>query len=134
DWDTHVLEDFHKEFVAFLKAGKYRMVTTRLHPFMDQVRLLENLGGELKEGKSVAIDLSTSIDEQRKGYRRNLWREIEKLRRKGYYIQEGSSKDIDSFISIYSENMKRIAADEVYFFDEQFFLDFIASEDFDVKL
>lgn len=134
DWDINALKDFHTEFLAFFRAGKYGIATTRLHPFMDQVRLLENIGGEFKEGKSVAIDLSTSIDEQRKGYRRNLWRDIEKLRRKGYHLKEGSSNDIHSFISIYWENMKRIAADEVYLFNEQYFFDFIGSEDFDVKL
>ncbi|PRY48302.1 acetyltransferase (GNAT) family protein [Arcticibacter pallidicorallinus] len=134
DWDIDVLKDFDREFLEFLKAGEFSTVTARLHPFMDQVLLLENLGGEFKEGKSVAIDLSTSIEQQRKGYQEGHRRDIEKLRRKGYYLKEGSPEDIDSFISIYWENMKRIGADEVYLFDTQYFVDFMASDDFDVKL
>src|SRR5690606_37997607 len=47
---------------------------------------------------------------------------------------EGSPEDIESFISIYWENMKRIGADEVYLFDTQYFVDFMASDDFDVRL
>src|SRR5690606_13900795 len=82
DWDIDVLKDFDREFLVFLKAGEFSMVTARLHPFMDQVLLLENIGGEFKEGKSVAIDLSTSIEQQRKGYQEGHRRDIEKLRRK----------------------------------------------------
>ncbi|WP_407426246.1 GNAT family N-acetyltransferase [Arcticibacter sp.] len=134
DWDVKELETFDAGFLTFLRDGEYHSVTTRLHPFIDQTRLLERLGGEFKEGKSVAIDLSISIDEQRKSYRRSLWAGIEKLRRKGCYVKEGGADDIHTFISIYWENMRRIGADDVYLFNEQYFFDFMASEDFDVKL
>lgn len=134
DWNVLLLQDFEREFILFFKNNGYSSVTSRLHPFIDQENLLKRFGGEIKEGKSVAIDLSTTIEGQRKGYRRNLWGYIKKLRRQGYYVKEGSPNDIHSFISIYWENMRRVGADEVYFFDEQYFLDFIASEDFDARL
>lgn len=135
DLDLTVLEGFESEFRSFLRTQAISSVSSRLHPFIDQNFLMQRLGGDLIAGKSVVVDLSMSIEEQRKNYRRNLWREIKKMQRKGYYLRESKTDAaITNFISIYWENMKRINAKDVYYFNEQYFFDFMRSDDFDARL
>jgi len=135
DLKPAALDGFREEFLSFLGSYGIKSASSRLHPFMDQSLLIEKLEGTVVDGKSVVIDLSVSIEEQRKNYRRNLWGDIKKMRRKGYYLKESSTDAaIQTFISVYWENMKRISADKAYYFDEQYFFDFMKSEDFDARL
>ena len=135
DLDIEMLEGFKESLSLFLRQQGISSLSSRLHPFIDQGFLISKLGGDIKEGKSVAIDLSIPIEEQRKNYRRNLWGDIKKMLKKGYYLKENNTDAaVRTFMSIYWENMKRIGAEKVYYFDEQYFFDFIKSDDFDVRL
>lgn len=135
DLQLKTLDGFKEGFVSFLRSSGIKSVSSRLHPFIDQSIMIEKLGGTLIDGKSVVIDLSISIEEQRKKYRRNLWGDIKKMQSKGYHLKEfGTDDAIRKFISIYWENMNRIGAKEAYYFNEQYFFDFMKSEDFVTKL
>jgi len=130
-----MLLGFKNAFFLYLKLEGYQHVSARLSPFLDQSFLINTLGGQLAEGKAVVLDLSISIEDQRKNYRRNLMGKIRKLERKGYYVREGQGEaDVRTFISIYLENMKRIGATDVYLFNEQYFFDFLKADDFEAKL
>lgn len=135
DLQSKILNGFKEGFVSFLRSSGIKSASSRLHPFIDQSFLIEKMGGSVTEGKSVVIDLSISIEEQRKNYRRNLWGDIKKMQSKGYRLREfGTDDAIRTFISIYWENMKRIGAKEAYYFNEQYFFDFMKSKDFVTKL
>lgn len=134
DIDEGMLCGFREDFYSFLKTEGYTRVTSRLSPFSDHQLLIDKLGGEILNGKSVVLDLSVPLEVQRKHYRRNLWASIKKLQQKGYCVREGTGESaIRTFISIYWENMRRIGAHDVYLFNEQYFFDFAKADDFGAK-
>ncbi len=127
--------DFRKSFLLYLENENNISVFTRLHPFMNQDILLDQFKGLHSTGRTVVINLETSLEEQRSKYRRTLKENINQLRRKGYTIKHCEDlASIRDFISIYSENMQRIGASENYFFDENYFTQILASDEIDSKL
>jgi hypothetical protein len=109
------IQNFKNAFLDFLHQGKFVSVFSRLNSFSNQNRILDVFGGLHDNGKSVVIDLSTSLEEQRAGYRRGNMRAIRYLQEEGFYFKEASSeKDIKEFAAIYRENMNRVDASAFY--------------------
>lgn len=129
------LANFKHSFLDYLDKGKYVSVFSRLNPFFKQNQVMEMFGGIYDNGETVAIDLTISYEEQIAKYRKTLWASIKQLRRKGYCVKEGSSiGDIQAFIDIYIENMKRIGASDSYYFDKQYLTNFLLCKEFNSKL
>lgn len=127
--------NFKNAFINFLKAEKNISVFCRLHPFTNQEILLEKFGGLHSNGRTVVIDLRTTIEAQRSKYRRTIKENINHLRNNGYQVKEAKNgKGIQDFIEIYLENMRRIGASENYLFDEDYFLKLLNSDEIDSKL
>nr|WP_084407182.1 GNAT family N-acetyltransferase [Pedobacter panaciterrae] len=132
---TEFVASFRADFLDFLKEEKVVTVFSRLNPFLSQLSLMEGFGGVVDNGKVVVLDLSKSIEDQRKGYQERLFRKIKQLRRKGYYVKEANSvEDIRIFKSIYTSNMHRLAASDSYYFDEAYFRRLLDSEEYDARL
>ncbi|WP_223833657.1 hypothetical protein [Pedobacter riviphilus] len=70
--DDDFMERFKNTFIAFLKTGQNVTVFSRLHPFFHQERLMEKFSGVYANGKTVVIDLTTTIESQRAGYRKSV--------------------------------------------------------------
>ena len=122
DIGDQILENFKYFFLNFMKTGRYICVFCRLNPFIDQKVLIEKIGGISNNGKTVYIDLSISIEEQRIGYEKRLGRQIRHLRKMPYVIKEAKTRDeIRSFTAMYNENMLRLKAEKSYFFNEDYF-------------
>ncbi|WP_316753544.1 GNAT family N-acetyltransferase [Pedobacter gandavensis] len=129
------LENFRISFLEFLNEEKIVSVFSRLHPFFDQSLSIAKLGGIHPNGKTVAIDLTLSIEAQRHKYHGRLRGKISQLRRKGYVVRESDSiDDIDIFAQIYMENMKRISASDHYLFPASYFRDLYHSDELNSKL
>jgi len=128
-------ENFKIEFEFFLKENGYISVFSRLHPFFNQLSLMEKFDGIYDNGLTVVIDLRTTIDEQRSNYQSKLRRHINKIRKLGFYLKEVNSiADIREFTALYIENMKRLGANDSYMFTEEYFQSLLMAEDFDAKL
>lgn len=133
--DEDLMEDFKTEFLRFLKTEGNISVFSRLHPFINQELLMKKFGGIYQNGKTVAIDLTISLEAQRAKYRETVAASIKQSRKKGYYVKEtNSTDDIRVFIDIYTENMKRIGATDYYLFNEQYFTNLLRSDEFNSKL
>ncbi|ADY51393.1 hypothetical protein Pedsa_0821 [Pseudopedobacter saltans DSM 12145] len=133
--DTRILENFKNCFLDFMSTGKYICAFSRLNPFADQKVLMEKIGGICNNGKTVYIDLSIPIEQQRSCYEKRLGKDIRHLRRISYSICEAvSSDEIKMFTDMYNENMLRLGAESRYFHDEEYFIKLIKSEDSDCKL
>jgi len=132
---TGFLENFNLSFMEFLAEDKIVSVFSRLHPFFDQRLALSKLGGIHSNGKTVAIDLTVPIEEQRKKYHRSLRGKINQLKRKGYEVRESAElEDLDIFANIYTENMKRIGATDSYLFPGSYFRALYNSDELNSKL
>jgi RimJ/RimL family protein N-acetyltransferase len=130
-----LVRNFRSNFLDFLKDEKIVTVFSRLHPFFSQTDLMEEFGGVVDNGKVVVMDLSISLEEQRKAYRESFLRKIKQLRKKGFYVKEANAdEDIKIFALIYKLNMLRIDASATYYFDYAYFKTLLDSDEVDARL
>lgn len=126
---------FNNELQNILKEMDVVSVFSRLHPLMNQEELLKNIGDVVSLGETVSIDLTLSLEKQRSQYRKRLKSRINKLKRSNLYIyQDEDYKYIDEFIELYHENMERVNAESMYFFDREYFENLFLSDDMDARL
>ncbi|WP_316748988.1 GNAT family N-acetyltransferase [Pedobacter gandavensis] len=129
DINDQLLENFKQSFLSFMKTSRFISLFSRLNPFIDQKVLIEKIGGLSGNGKTVYMDLSIPIEEQRAGYEKRLGRQIRQLRKMPYQIKEASSAtEISLFTAMYNENMLRLGASQRYFFDETYFTNLLNSK------
>jgi hypothetical protein len=129
------IDHFKSAFVNFMKEESAVCIFSRLHPFLNQHYILEGIGGLQENGTTLYIDLSLSLEDQRRKYDKRLARQIRKLREKGYIIKELSNpEDIKNFTEMYRKNMDRVNASPNYYFDEQYFVNLLNAEGFENKL
>ena len=126
---------FQKELHRLLREQNIISVFSRLNAFIPhQENRLHGLGRTETLGRVVYIDLNEKLDEQWKLYNRRLRTYINKSRTI-YTIKEANvHADLDSFIELYYENMRRVNANKDYFFDKKYFLDLINSSDFETEV
>ncbi len=126
---------FQSELFSFFKNSHIVSAFSRFHPIYDQDPVFENFGIIRDINKTVAIDLTLSIEEQYNKYRRDHKRRLRRLRENGFSVVEASTTDeIDSFVQIYYEVMKRLNADSSYFFEKNFFYTILDNPCFEAKL
>ncbi len=110
-------------------------IFSRLNPFIpNQEEILAGLGNLRELGKIVNIDLTQNIDEQRTQFSKTTKRYLNKVRRSCYVEISQNKADLDSFIDLYYENMKRVNATDTYFFDHEYFKNLLNCTDFDTDL
>lgn len=125
------LTNLKKSLLGYMKQEKIICLFSRLHPLIDQSAVINKFGGKVVNGKTVFIPLDKTIESQRSGYRNNHLRDITSLRNKNISFKEALTDDeIEEFVDIYTENMKRLNASDEYFFDHQYFKQLVYSEEF----
>lgn len=128
-------ENFHKELNGFFKENKIVSVFSRFHPFLEhQESLLGGLGTITTRGRVVYIDLNDTLENQRSMFNRRMRTYLNKSRKSCTVVETKLKSDMDSFIDLYHENMKRVGADESYFFDRNYFHQLLTSDEFSTKL
>ena len=127
--------EFKRQLQTFLLVNKIVSVFTRLHPYIDyQENILRDIGTITSPGNVVNIDLTLPPDIQRQQYNSRLKTYVNKARR-AYTIVEGRDEgQIEEFIEMYYENMRRVDADPYYFFDKRYFYQLMISSFFKVEL
>lgn len=126
---------FKKALDSYFLEKKIISVFSRLHPFIPhQEDCLRNLGEIQAKGNIVNIDLTLSLDEQRRQYRKRYKTYINKSRRL-YSVKKGSSKEeIEAFIALYLDTMTRVGAKSHYFFEKEYFFALMDSCQFETDL
>jgi len=125
--DIQAVSEFKKELLHFFDQNKIVSVFSRLHPLFDnQEFILSGLGEIVNTNQTVGIDLSLPEQEQKRQYAHSLKTQINRLKRKNIIIKKAETREeIDFFIEIYNENMKRVNASEMYFFPKDYFYRFL---------
>ncbi|AKA36065.1 GNAT family N-acetyltransferase [Flagellimonas lutaonensis] len=126
--------DFAHDLKNFLSEKAVASVFSRLNPFIpNQGVILKHSGTIEALGQLINIDLTKSLESQRKVYNPRLKTYINKCR-KNYLIKDaGSEAEIKELVSIYYENMLRVNAKDQYFFPGSYFLNLWKSTDFNTK-
>lgn len=129
------IENFSIEFKNYCQSNNIISGFSRLHPLIKQENILSSLGTIEHNSKTVTIDLSQTLEEQRKHYRKSNKSEINQLRRKAEIIwSDKSLEDIRAFIDIYNANMRRVDAKDYYYFNEDYYKVFFNSTGYDAHL
>lgn len=126
---------FQKELHQFLREQNIISVFSRLNAFIPyQENCLLDLGQTETLGRVVYIDLTKSLDEQWAFYHKRLRTYINKSRTIYTIKKANVLADLESFIALYHENMRRVNANAAYFFNKKYFLDLINSTDFETEV
>jgi len=129
------LLNFQEYLLQFLKDQKCISVFTKFHPFINQTLAVEKLGGIFDNGKTVAIDLTIPLEEQRNKYRTSTFKDIIKARDLGFTVREmQGQEDIALFTNLYKQSMTRVGATSFYMFDEEYFTALLKSDQCKAKL
>jgi lipid II:glycine glycyltransferase (peptidoglycan interpeptide bridge formation enzyme) len=106
-------------------------VFSRLHPYFDlQNNILSHFGELVSLGKVVNIDVTLPLDESRRVYQKSLKNQVNKLRKTCRVKKAETEDDILEFVDIYHENMRRLNAEDNYFFENEYFINFCKQTDF----
>lgn len=126
---------FRKELQSLFLKNNIVSVFSRLNPFVQgQESILNGLGQISSHGRIVYIDLTKDLDQQKAGYNKRLRTYINKARRQSTVRLAESNEEIEAFIAMYYENMKRVNADESFFFKKKYFFDLLNAKEFETDL
>ena len=127
---------FQDELLKYFKARHVVSVFSRLHPLINnQSGIFENFGIIREINSTVAIDLQMPEEQQLKNYRESHRRNIKKSLKEGYSVSEASTQEeIESFVEIYLESMKRLNTDSSYLFGKSYFNKLLNNSEFDTRL
>ena len=126
---------FYKNLNSFFTEQNIVSVFSRVHPILNNGRLIEGLGEIVNLNKTIAINLKLTPEEQRKQYRKSNKYEINKLKKNNFEVVEATTKEEqDEFIEIYYETMKKVEANDYYFFPKEYFYEFLNNNCFETKL
>lgn len=132
--EEHIAE-FQNHLLNYFRKNDIITAFSRLHPLIPSGAFFNEFGLIRDLNKTIAIDLKLSPEEQRQQFRKSNKSELNQLRRKGYEVKVANSKeDIDSFIGIYTETMKRVNASDDYFYNSTYFHSFLNSTEFEAEL
>lgn len=130
-----IIDDFISKLTIYFKSQGIISVFCVLHPLLNQSLLLNATDGLVNVGKTVAIDLRISLEEQIAQYRRPIRMKVNQLRNKGFEIRLiDTENQLNQFADIYRENMTKVGASERYLFDNTYFNKFMNATDFKTEL
>jgi len=125
--DTQAISEFQKHLIFFFEENNIVSAFSRLHPFFENQKLiLSDLGEVINTNQTVGIDLSLPVNEQKWQYSSSLKKQLNHFKQKNIIVKNAESREeIDIFIEIYNESMKRVNAPEMYFFSKDYFYTFM---------
>jgi hypothetical protein len=126
---------FKDSLMEYFEQNNIVSCFSRLHPVFENENILDNFGKTIGLNKTIAINLTIPIEEQRRKYRKSNKYEINKLKKENYVVEIAKApQEIDAFVDIYTETMERVKATENYFFDKDYFHSFLNNPCFASKL
>ena len=129
--ETEDFNEYQSCLTEYFKGNQIIAVFSRLNPYIpQQVEILSGIGEVKPIGNIVNIDLTQGLDQQRSAYRRDTRSRINKARRLCTVRKAESREDIKSFIDIYLETMRKLDANSSYFFNEDYFFNFLQCKGF----
>ncbi len=119
----HVVRAFHAALRDELVDRRVVSVFSRLHPLIDQERLIRGLGEAVAVGPTVSVDLTAPPDEQWAGYSKKCRRIIRRAREAGIVcVHDRTQAYRGDWVEMYRETMRRVGAPPSYIFDEEYFV------------
>lgn len=113
-----------QNFIEVCKDSSIVSIFLRSHPLLPLPDGAGAVGATVvREGETVVIDLSESIDELWHQTRENHRRSICKLKKEGFHTEIDNWTEFNDFIHLYRATMRRVDAKEEYLFSSDYFHD-----------
>jgi len=124
-----VVNGFQRALMAALQKLEVVSVFSRLHPLLPvQATLLDGLGEHQLEGVTVSINLSATQHDQRAQYDRTTRNRVNRLVQSNFTcVLDSEQRHLPEFIALYHETMRRVNAEQSFFFDGAYFNDLAKS-------
>jgi hypothetical protein len=116
--DQAFLRNAFKAFKSFCEDENIIANFYRFHPFLDAMPFKENISFFHENSRVVYIDLTLSKEDRWKNYSsstRNILRKCEKN------LSFELSNNLDNFMELYYDTMKKNNASNFYYFDKEYF-------------
>lgn len=124
--DGDALARFHADVAAFARSESVICAFDRFHPVMENDAHACADTAVMDLGNFIVLDLRPSLEDVERGYKYSVQKDLRKAERSGVStFVEAGTEHLDQFIQIYTETMKRNAADEFYYFDREFFISLV---------
>ncbi|MEM7487122.1 MAG: GNAT family N-acetyltransferase [Bacteroidota bacterium] len=115
-------QKYATELLNYFSKNNIISVFSRLNPFIAlQQEVLEKIGGIEKKGVVISIDLKKDIEQQRQDFGRRLKGQLNRIRRHCYATKANNAQEFRDFKNLYRENMDRVNAKPMYYFDDEYF-------------
>ncbi|MGI0528393.1 lipid II:glycine glycyltransferase FemX [Treponema socranskii] len=122
-WNENAL----KNIMTYFSSQNYIAGFVRFHPLLDNADFCRNIFTVIDDRKTIAIDTSVTEGEiwmnQVSSKNRNMIRKAEKNRLT--FERDNDFKYIEEFKRLYRYTMSRLDADEFYFFNDEYYKNFI---------
>jgi len=129
------VKKFQEGLDAYFESENIVSVFSRMNPYIPfQEEILEGYGAIKTIGNMVNIDLTKDLDAQRSAYRRDTRSRVNKARRLCTVKKAETQEEVQAFIDIYIETMKKLDANDSYFFENKYFFDFLECNGFETDI
>jgi hypothetical protein len=122
--DFNFLKEAIKMLATTFRSHQICSAFIRLHPILN-VEIKEGFDGTeiVKNGTTVAINLTLSDDEQRGQIKAGRRTRINQCRKRNFFVKISpfSSEHISIFMDIYKDTMDRLSASQSYYFDRSYY-------------
>lgn len=126
---------YKKCMTKFFIKEKIVSVFTRLNPHLPYQNIIFHNFGELKYlGRTVNINLTISLEEQKRKYHRRLKNHVNKADRECTVKKAITKEDFQIFKDLYIKSMNRVEAKSFYFFSDEYFEKLNSSKDFKIEI
>ena len=134
NFENDLIDFFQHNFKQFCVKNQVISVFSRLHPLLEQQSILKNIGEIVELNKTISIVL-TNKEIAKRNYRSSLKQELKQIENDEVIVEVATSEDeIDQFIEIYYETMNRVKAENYYYFEKPYFLEFLKNNEFNAEL
>ncbi|WP_394907274.1 GNAT family N-acetyltransferase [uncultured Mesonia sp.] len=132
-----IITFFKKCFLNYCRENKIISVFSRLHPYINNFEFFNGFGVVRNLNKVVGINLKADPTIQRRQYGKSTKNQINQLKKKKRYevkVIRNNDNFIENFVEIYHETMDRVKAAKSYYFDFEYFHNFLNNECFNSVL
>ena len=132
NFDNNHFYDLLNDYLMKIKVVS---VFSRMNPYIECQDYVLNGIGELDViGSLVNIDLKLPLEASRAAYRKDTKSRVNKARRACSIKLAETQEEINSFVEIYLETMQKLEANDSYFFDNQYFFNFLKCDGFETDI
>lgn len=118
---NNLLKLLWKNFRIYAKNNSIISEFTRIHPLLSGNKKFAEISGAKYEYDVSYIDLTKSFENIFQEFKKSNRNAVNAAKRKGVKIKFSKSKhSLESFFELYTKTMKRVKAENVYFFSFEF--------------